>query len=261
MLNTTINRAAGTSPWRRLGKIKLGIKAKAQSGAEYPKDVEYFVIPEEFRAKLGDKPMELEINLAFPTLEQNFDTKYAMYQANGSRNCWSANGIVAHRYRKPEGSDRFQWVDLQNECEKCPFRAAKKCAERGGFSFMVPKTGAVGTFYLKTGSKVAIDRIYTALRSLELLTLTRPQGMLGLRMVLRRELTVFNVDLKGDGQQSRIEKYIPTLDIDWLNLRLEDKALLAPYTGQMLALPPAPIASAEDLEEHDEDDEKDGGAQ
>ena len=261
MLNTTLNRATNTSPWRRLGKIKLGIKAKSPSGAEYPKDVDYFVIPDEYKAALGEKPQELRISLAFPELESNFTTKAAMYKQNGARACWTNDDALAHRYMQPEGSAKYQWTEMVCPNVECEFRKTKKCTERGEFSFMIPESKAVGTFFLKTGSKVGIDRILTALQSLNAMTQGRTAGMLGLRMILRRELTVFNVDTKGDGTLTRIEKWIPTLDIDWEHLLAPDKERLAPFTGQVLALAAATVARVEDLEEReDEEDEPKEGA-
>lgn len=115
----------------------------------------------------------------------------------------------------------------------------------------------VGTLFMRLGSKVGIDNIYTALTSLQFLTRGRKQGMFGLRMKFTRERTEFLVDLKGDGQQSKIVKFIPTLAIDWEQLMAEDKNLLAPFFGQPLTSLPAGPVTVDELEEKDEDRDED----
>jgi hypothetical protein len=268
MLETTTTRAQGASPWKRLGKIKLGIKVDQGGGKSYPKDLEYFVIPDRFKAKLGAEPTELSIVLAFPRLEQNFDSRAAWYKNNGAKACWTLDDKTAHRYMKPDGAANYQWVTMECPALACEFRQRKlkpngvdyypsQCSERGHFSFMIPAAGEIGTFFMKMGSKTAIDRIYTALKAVEGLTINRNNGMFGIRMKLRRERTEFMVDLKGDGLQSKIVKFIPTLDIDFEALMVDDRNLLAPFIGQALALPPAQITAAdlEEEEDHDDDEE------
>ncbi len=250
MLESTITRAQGASFWKRLGKVKLGIKAP--NGA--PKDLDYFVIPERFKPALGEKPQEFEISLPFPTFEQNFDTRAAMYKANGARACWTKDGVTAHRYQIPEGQSKYSWTTMPCPGSECEFRKAKKCPERAYFHFMIPSCKEIGTFMLVTGSVSATDRLYSALRAVEGLTKNRIQGMFGLRMILRRERTEFNVDFNGDGKQQKIVKWIPTLEIDFKSLIESDRTMLAPYLGQALALPAARVVAA-DLEEADEEED------
>lgn len=246
MLKSTIERSAASSPWRRLGKIKLGIKGP--NGA--PKDLDYFVLPERFHAKLGEKPQELAVSLPFPDLASNFDTSAAMYKSNGARACWTKDGVKAHRYQIPEGSTKYMWTTMPCPGAECEFRKAKKCPERAYLHVMIPATEEVGTFMLVTGSVAATDRLYSALNALAYLTRNRVHGMFGIRMNLRRERTEFNVDFNNDGKQQKVVKWIPTLDIDFKALMAQDRDLLAPYLGQALALPPAKPVTAEDLVEH-----------
>ncbi len=256
MLETVKERAALKSPWRRLGKIKLGIKAKAASGAEYPKDVDYFVIPDQYKAKLGAEPKSLDILLAFPTLEENFDTNAKLWGANGAKKCWTKDGVTAFRYMKGAG-DKHEWTPMPCPGLNCEYRQKKQCTEKGEFSFMIPAVAPeIGTFFMRLGSKVGIDNIYTALHSLQFLTRERKQGMFGLRMKFTREKTDFMVDLKGDGQQSKITKYIPTLAIDWAQLMAEDRNMLAPFFGQALAALPTQAVKVDELEEGADEEEE-----
>jgi hypothetical protein len=259
MLKSTIDRAAGSSPWRRLGKIKLGIKVKSANGSEYPKDLDYFVVPEKYQAQLGAQPKELAIILAHPTLAENFTTKAAWYQGNGARVCHTQDEVQAQRWMAPQGQPQAkkQWCTISCPGTACEYRADKRCQARGYFSFMLPATGEVGTFVMIFGSTVAQDRIYTALKTIEQLVSGRPQGLAGLRMLLRREPVEFYKDLKGTGEQSKVVKYIPSLEINFANLLPQDHNLLAPFFGKgLVALPAAPQTLDGDLEV-DEDDDKD----
>ena len=271
MLESVKVRAGLKSPWKRLGKVKLG---KTQRGNKlkcaipnhahtdecywsFPVDCDHFVIPEQYKAKLGAEPKALDILLAFPTLEENFDTNAKLWGGNGAKKCWTKDGITAFRYMKGAG-EKYDWMPMPCPGLNCEFRQKKQCAEKGEFSFMVPALlPEVGTLFMRLGSKVGIDNIYTALTSLQFLTRGRKQGMFGLRMKFTRERTEFLVDLKGDGQQSKIVKFIPTLAIDWEQLMAEDKNLLAPFFGQPLTSLPAGPVTVDELEEKDEDRDED----
>ena len=59
-------RIKGVSDQRRLprlGKIRLGVKATAKSGKEYPVEKDYFVVPPEVAAIYGEQPKELDVML------------------------------------------------------------------------------------------------------------------------------------------------------------------------------------------------------
>jgi len=258
MLETTIGRAAGGNAWRRLGKIKLGIKVQ-KDGKEYPQDVDYFVIPDQYQDRLGDKPKELSIVLANPDLRQNFDTRAAMYQANGSRSCHTDDDRTAHRYMRPAGENVHRWVTMQCPNLDCEYRQSKKCQERGFFSFMVPASQEIGVFLIIMGSKVAMTQIYTALTVLQSLCAGRPNGMAGIRLKLRRERKEFFQDFKGTGQQSKVVKFIPMVEIDYAQLLHEDQKRLGPMLGQPILLPAAAMPA--DLEDNHDYDDQEGGVQ
>lgn len=262
MLKSTIERSAGASPWRRLGKIKLGIKVKTERG-EYPKDLDYFVVPDKYKPMLGVEPKELSIILAHQGLEENYTTKAAMYQSNGSRACFTLDEVTAQRWLPvADGAKQRQWTPISCPGVNCEFRCSKKCQARGYFTFMLPATREIGTFVMIFGSTVAQDRIYAALKSVDMLTQARPKGMAGIRMKLRREPVEFYKDLKGDGVQAKIVKYIPSLELDFTSLLPQDHNLLAPFFGQpLVALPAGPqVWDGADLhvEADDEKDPADG---
>lgn len=277
MLKTTLTRTAGLSHWKRLGKVKLGIKklsTKVRCAIpnhkhvddcfyQYPVDVNYFVIPEQFKAKLGPEPQRLEIMLAFPTLEQNFDTRAAVYRSNGSKFCSTRDDVKAERIGEASvpnpktGAMEKKTVYKTIDCPalECEFRKRGECKERGQFEFIVPGLyPEVGTLFLKIGSKVAIGQILATLQALEVFCQNRPNGLQGVRLVLEREKMTFNVDTKGDGTLTKVEKWIPKITIDYAHLRADDQALLLPVVGQDLVVPD--VATDEDLNTEDGDEPK-----
>lgn len=273
MLKEIEVKAESTSFWKKLGKVKLGLKERARNPrcgkqhqhtddcyAFFPKDVNYFVMDPKWHGALGAQPRSLEIQLAYPTLERNFDVDRAVYRANGTKFCFSKDGVTARRMVKGdprkddktgEMVDTFKTVSIPCLGDTCEY--AKKCPKKGGFEFMIPACGEVGTFYMKTGSMTSASQMLATLRALENFTQGRPHGLHGIRMNLSRELVVFNPDIKGDGNPVRIEKYVPKLEIDYKSLRQADQELLGPIMGKIFALPTP--TTAEDI--NTEDDEED----
>ena len=45
----------------RLGKIRLGIKVEEPRKNPYPRATDYFVVPDEIKESVGDKPKQLQI--------------------------------------------------------------------------------------------------------------------------------------------------------------------------------------------------------
>lgn len=265
MLPSTENRGAASSPWRRLGKIKLGIKVKnEQTGKEYPTDLDYFVVPDNYKDKLGDKPKELFIVLPNPMLEQNFTTKAAVYRSNGAKWCSTQDDVHAKRFqdtgrktvpKKPGDTIKpiFDYCQIGCPAKACEYRQTGECKERGFFNFMIPAVDAIGTFLLRPTSQVGITNIYTVLKVVESYCARRPNGMAGIRLRLYREPQQFFKDIKGDGQLAAITKYIVNLELDWKQLLQDDQRLFGPILGKTLALPAAHVDEAEEV---DEDDEK-----
>lgn len=283
MLNSALKRTENYSHWKRLGKVKLGLKVKSQKLRcqeqhqhkddcyfSYPKDVDYFVLPEKWRPKLGEQPKKLQIMLAFPTLIQNFDIRAAVYRANGSKWCSTSDDVKAKRLTTIEvpnpkfgkgpnekaniNKADYKEIDCPNTA--CEYRIKGDCKPRAYFDFMVPALlPEVGTLHMKVGSRVSQDQILATLQALEYFCRERPNGMQGVRMVLERELVTFNVDTKGDGTLTKIEKWIPKLSIDYTSLRGDDQALLGPIVGQELVIPEK-VHALEIAATDDDDDEE-----
>lgn len=247
MLPEVVTAAEGHTAWRKLGKVRLGIKVKNANGVEYPKDVNYFVIPEEYRKYTGEQPTELPIVLMRGSLFNKndprasmFDTRAAMYNANQSKFCHTVDGVRAIRHMKPEGSDKFQDVEIPCPGLDCEYRRNKKCAAKGYFNFRIASVPEVGEFVMIFGSKVAQAQILKTLQVVQMLTQGREKGMYGIRMKLRRVEITFHKDLDGSGLK-KITKFIPQLEIDWESLLATDKQMLGPAMGMPIPILPAEL--------------------
>lgn len=247
MLPEVLSAAEGNTPWRKLGKIKLGIKVQSAkkdpqgNPVEYPKDVDYFVVPPEYQKFTGDKPKELHIVLMQPTLAKIFDTRRTVYNSNGSRFCHSADGKTARRYMKVEGTSDHADVEIPCPGLNCQFHKNKKCQDRGYLSFRIASVPEIGEFAMIFGSKVAQAQILKSLQIVEFLTKDRPMGMYGIRMKLVRVETTFYKDLENTGQKKRITKFIPNLEIDYNSLLASDKKLLGPAMAMPIPMLPAEL--------------------
>jgi hypothetical protein len=69
----------------RLGRIRLGIKKISASGAEYPAEVPYFVLPAELVERFPKEPTELDVLLPFDDLDQVLVTEYVRYSGSGGK--------------------------------------------------------------------------------------------------------------------------------------------------------------------------------
>ena len=241
MLKTVKENAIKKSPWRYLGRIRLG--RKDEKG--YPQDLDHFVIPAEYQKVLGDRPQELKIMLAHPTLEENFDTGAAIWNKNGSKMCWTRDDVTAQRYElvNPQGGQDGprQWVTIPCPNLACEYRQSGRCTASGLFRFMVPETQTPGIFDLSIKSTVGIQNLYSVLDQLKQMVTGRPNGMHGIRMVMRREEKEFHIDIKGDGKQATIKKWIVSLEVD-------AEALMAEDARRLMLETPAPrlVAQVED---------------
>ncbi len=68
----------------RLGVIRLGVKETNASGKEYPKEVNYFVLPPDLQesfeeAGLDPRPTSIEVSFPSDDVQQNFDTWFTRY--------------------------------------------------------------------------------------------------------------------------------------------------------------------------------------
>jgi hypothetical protein len=132
----------------RLGKIRTGVKVQGKK-SEYPKAVDYFVLPEdEYGKKLGEvfgeKPRSLRI--VFPVDDPNviFPQWYKAYRTSIGLFC---KGDGEHATQVDEQSGEL--VEVQCPCERLE---NKSCRQMGNLVFMVPEVSLAGVFQIDTSS-------------------------------------------------------------------------------------------------------------
>ena len=170
MVDQKFTRIKGLSDIRRLprlGKIRLGVKAIAKSGKEYPREVPYFVVPPEVERVYGDRPLPLDI--MFPTEDDHaiFPQSYKWYVANGLR-C-KGNGETAMRRfadmakgnRQPlrNGAEAHKPDELVEVACPCPLLETGECRQNANLMVLLPKVSLGGVYQITTGSFHNIVRV------------------------------------------------------------------------------------------------------
>lgn len=133
----------------RAGKIRLGLKVQSStSGNTYPKNVDFFVCPEEVTKEYGAEPTELEI--MFPTEDENafFPQRLEWWKAGGL--ACHGDGEVAQRW-SPE---QKTWIDRTCPCEHFKDDANPKgeCSERAHLLVLLPRVKMGSCYQIDTGS-------------------------------------------------------------------------------------------------------------
>jgi len=148
VFNQRITRIKGLSDKRRLprlGKIRLGIKKKSsKTGAEYPAETPYFVVPPEVQKVYGDKPTEIDVMLPLDDLDSVFPVSYKFYGSGKGLKC-NGDGEIAYCVdeKTKEMAER-----------KCPCENLDngKCKQSGSLSVMLQKINVGGVYQINTSS-------------------------------------------------------------------------------------------------------------
>lgn len=146
----------------RLGKLRLGIKALAQSGKEYPKATEYFVLPQElldnsdFMAELSKynadpaKPVKLPIYLPCNAIAGNMRRSADLYGSSKGLLCRTYNGEICERVNQKTG----EWS--QCECSMhtgCQEFEKKNCHWIHRLRVVLPDAPGIGVWQIDSTSK------------------------------------------------------------------------------------------------------------
>lgn len=146
--NQRITRIKGLSEKRRLprlGKIRLGIKKKSsKTGAEYPAEVPYFVVPDEVRKVYGDKPTEIDVMFPMDDIDTIFPVSYKFYGSGKGLKC-NGDGEIAYCANEQT---------KQIEEKKCPCELLEqgKCKQSGNLSVILQKINVGGVYQITTSS-------------------------------------------------------------------------------------------------------------
>jgi len=169
----------------RLGKIRLGIKVANQSGAEYPRAVDYFVLPDELKAQFGDKPKELPIMFLSDDEPEQWYKAYSksrglVCRGDGERAMAlvdMATGDIASR-----DSKTTELRDVPCCTATCPIYQKKQCKGIMNLQFYVRGTEMLGVYQLDTSSVNSIININSSLAMLR--SISGRQSMVPVTLVV-----------------------------------------------------------------------------
>jgi hypothetical protein len=145
--NQRITRIKGLSDKRRLprlGKIRLGLKAKNSAGKEYPKEVPYFVVPPEVQNVYGEKPTEIDVMMPLDDLDAVFPVSYKFYGSGKGLKC-NGDGEIAYC------ADEKTKEVIEKTCP-CENLENGKCKQSGTLSVMLQKINVGGVYQITTSS-------------------------------------------------------------------------------------------------------------
>lgn len=160
----------------RLGKIRLGVKVLSKKGTEYPKEVDYFVVPPEVAKVYGDKPKELDIMVPINDLGVVFPQAYKWYGSQKGLKC-IGDGAKAARLNE----ETKAIVERECPCELLE----KECFKRAHFMVILPRINMGGVYQIDSGSYHSMVDINSGLEYVEVLVGRFAMVPLKLRRVAR----------------------------------------------------------------------------
>lgn len=158
----------------RLGKIRLGIKAKSKDkGVQYPKATDYFVVPDEVKAVYGEKPTELEIMFPVEDPEIFAQQWLRAYSLTQGLVC-IGNGIDAHRKvdiatgaMADHETKQWEWKEMTCDSQECPEYLTKRCRRVMNLQFLLPNVPGLGVYQIDTSSFYSIVNINSMIKMIK----------------------------------------------------------------------------------------------
>lgn len=168
----------------RLGKLRVGEKAISAKGTEYPKDLDYFVVPDEVAAVYGPTPREIVVMVPCVDINKFFPCELKYYGKD--KLICHGDGEVATCYNNQSG----EWEERPCLYHECPHYQAKNCTEVGNLQVILPEVNVFGVYQIDTGSFHGINNFYNAYEAFldQLTTITGdPDSVLRVQFKLVRE--------------------------------------------------------------------------
>lgn len=243
----------------RLGKIRLGIKKKAASGAEYPSEVDYFILDPQTPSELenekikadfvrlyGENPKSIKIMFPVADPELYFPQYYKRYGSATALKC-KGDGTTAacatEEYAKGLKILRKDEMGLPVvECkgQECIYYKNKECSEVGTLQILLPELPGAGVWQISTGSYNSIVNLNSCIDYI--IAVCGRAHMMPLTLE-RREQETQHIDDSGKAHKGR--HYILHLNMDFRLADLQKFATIEP-TKMLLSLP-EPDAEKEDI--------------
>lgn len=238
----------------RLGKIRLGIKVRNSKGVEFPKETDFFVVPESVQKIYGPEPRELDVLLPVEDEEIFFPQKLVMYGSSKGIKC-HGDGQVAERLDDSTG----KFIERTCPCEhrKSEENPRGQCDEVAHLMVILPRVNAGGIWQLTTRSYNSVVDINSGIDFV--------RGLIGRVAMVPLKLRREKRETHHDGKKQVHWTCTLTLDadIDGINrLREDNKRILETARYQLEApVEESPISDPPDLIEIDEKPDEPAPAQ
>lgn len=237
----------------RLGIIRLGIKAKSEKGTEYPKAVDYFVLPPEHPelAALGEKPTCLPI--MFPIEDETVFAQqfYRCYSMTRGLVCKGDGEKCGRLVDKETGAlaDRKakEVVLMEMDCagRECPDYQSKRCKEVMNLQFLMPTIPGLGVWQINTGSVNSIININSSVEFIR--KMYGRISFIPLMLALEKQTVITPEDGTENGGKKK------TVHVLTLNTKGTMQELMASASKTTSFLLPAPATSEPPEDAEDED--------
>jgi len=156
----------------RLGKIRLGIRIEGETRSSYPRATDHFVVPEEIKEHVGDKPTKLQI--MFPTENMSeFNIQWLRCYSFSQGLICRGDGLLCRRKVDTANGDfashtTEKWVHedgLLCDPNDCPMYVSEKpqCRKVMNLLFLMPDVPGFGVWQLDTSSFYSIINVNSAL--------------------------------------------------------------------------------------------------
>lgn len=148
----------------RAGKIHLGVKATNQKGKEYPRAVDYFVLPEDrpdLAERFGAQPRELPIMFPVDDLETVAPQWYKRYGSGTGLVCRGDGETAVCRAMQPdketgEMKPTGEFEEIECSGQECEWYIKKHCRHVMNLQFLLPDFISDGVWQLDTSSFFSI---------------------------------------------------------------------------------------------------------
>lgn len=225
IMTQKFTKVAGISERRRLprlGKIRLGVKViSPKTGKEFPREVDYFVVPPEVAKVYGEKPKELDVLFPVNDIDVVFPQAYKWYGNARGLKC-IGNGVTAFRFNEETGTMQ------ERECP-CELKGVE-CALRAHLMVILPKVNMGGVYQIDIGSYNSVIDINSGLEYIQALVGRFAMVPLKLRRVERE------IIYEGNKRIHYPLQIVFEGDVSLINALREDNKRII-LTGNEIALP------------------------
>ena len=221
----------------RLGKIRLGVKdVSRNTGGEFPRETDYFVVPPEVARVYGERPTSLDVMVPINEIEAVFPQAFKWYGGIRGLKC-VGDGEVALRLK-----DETQRM-LAIKCP-CEHLDSKECQRRAHLMVILPKINMGGIYQIDVGSYHSIVDVNSGLYYIERALIGR-FAMVPLRLCRTRKET----HAEGGKQIHWTLQIFLDADVDAINALRENTSRVLMSTRNLALPPPEDIDESEGVKE------------